>query len=56
MGILRSKLMFIMGMIEGVYIAQNYDVPDIKKLIGANRPAGKTKTDDTSSSIQNVKQ
>lgn len=32
MGIIRSSFSFIMGTVCGVYIAQNYDVPNIKKL------------------------
>ncbi|XP_065871313.1 uncharacterized protein [Euphorbia lathyris] len=32
MGIIRSCFSFILGTVSGVYIAQNYDVPNIKKL------------------------
>uniref|UniRef100_A0A6N2KQS4 Uncharacterized protein n=3 Tax=Salix TaxID=40685 RepID=A0A6N2KQS4_SALVM len=32
MGIIRSSFSFIVGTVCGVYIAQNYDVPNIKKL------------------------
>ncbi|KAL5569934.1 hypothetical protein UlMin_026509 [Ulmus minor] len=32
MGIIRSGFSFIVGTFTGVYIAQNYDVPNIKKL------------------------
>ncbi|OAY48145.1 uncharacterized protein LOC110616999 [Manihot esculenta] len=32
MGIIRSCFSFIVGTVTGVYIAQNYDVPNIKKL------------------------
>ncbi|EEF51552.1 uncharacterized protein LOC8266071 [Ricinus communis] len=32
MGIIRSCFSFISGTVCGVYIAQNYDVPNIKKL------------------------
>ncbi|EXC08939.1 hypothetical protein L484_003392 [Morus notabilis] len=32
MGIIRSGFSFILGTVCGVYIAQNYDVPNIKKL------------------------
>lgn len=32
MGILRSCFSFTMGTVFGVYIAQNYNVPNLKKL------------------------
>ncbi|KAM5557083.1 hypothetical protein ABKV19_024462 [Rosa sericea] len=32
MGIIKSSFSFIMGTVTGVYIAQNYAVPNIKKL------------------------
>ncbi|KAF8379244.1 hypothetical protein HHK36_028676 [Tetracentron sinense] len=32
MGIIRSSFSFMMGTLCGVYIAQNYNVPNIKKL------------------------
>ncbi|GMN40958.1 hypothetical protein TIFTF001_010179 [Ficus carica] len=32
MGIIRSGFSFLLGTVTGVYIAQNYDVPNIKKL------------------------
>ncbi|KAI5601752.1 hypothetical protein POPTR_001G124100v4 [Populus trichocarpa] len=32
MGIIKSGFSFIVGTVCGVYIAQNYDVPNIKKL------------------------
>ncbi|KAM6582113.1 hypothetical protein CsatB_009115 [Cannabis sativa] len=32
MGIIRSSFSFIMGTCCGVYIAQNYNVPNIKKV------------------------
>ncbi|XP_022887657.1 uncharacterized protein LOC111403136 [Olea europaea var. sylvestris] len=32
MGILMNKFSFIAGTVFGVYIAQNYNVPNIKKL------------------------
>ncbi|KAJ9164056.1 hypothetical protein P3X46_023673 [Hevea brasiliensis] len=32
MGIIRSCFSLIVGTVCGVYIAQNYDVPNIKKL------------------------
>ncbi|KAG1337955.1 hypothetical protein COCNU_04G002610 [Cocos nucifera] len=33
MGIIRSSFSFLLGTGCGVYIAQNYNVPDIKKLV-----------------------
>ncbi|KAL4197663.1 hypothetical protein AMTRI_Chr04g252240 [Amborella trichopoda] len=33
MGIIRSSFSFLMGTVCGVYIAQNYNVPNIKKLM-----------------------
>ncbi|TQD98519.1 uncharacterized protein LOC126627935 [Malus sylvestris] len=32
MGIIKSSFSFLMGTVAGIYIAQNYDVPNIKKL------------------------
>ncbi|XP_050227519.1 uncharacterized protein LOC126677107 [Mercurialis annua] len=32
MGILRSGFSFIAGTVFGIFVAQNYDVPNIKKL------------------------
>ncbi|XP_050224325.1 uncharacterized protein LOC126674018 [Mercurialis annua] len=32
MGIIKSSFSFIAGTVCGIYIAQNYDVPNIKKL------------------------
>ncbi|XP_023634783.1 uncharacterized protein LOC17878522 [Capsella rubella] len=32
MGIIRSSFSFISGTVCGIYIAQNYNVPNIKKL------------------------
>ncbi|KAK9277724.1 hypothetical protein L1049_007271 [Liquidambar formosana] len=32
MGIIRSSFSFMMGTVFGVYVAQNYNVPNIKKL------------------------
>ncbi|KAJ0099567.1 hypothetical protein Patl1_19879 [Pistacia atlantica] len=32
MGIIRSSFSFIVGTVSGIYIAQNYKVPNIKKL------------------------
>lgn len=32
MGIIRSSFSFVVGTLCGTYIAQNYDVPNIKKL------------------------
>ncbi|KAL0727745.1 hypothetical protein Bca4012_023838 [Brassica carinata] len=32
MGIMKSCFVFTMGTAYGVYVAQNYNVPDIKKL------------------------
>lgn len=34
MGIIRSSLSFTLGTMFGVYIAQNYNVPNIQALIG----------------------
>ncbi|WOH08997.1 hypothetical protein DCAR_0728448 [Daucus carota subsp. sativus] len=36
MGIITRSFTFMMGTACGVYIAQNYDVPDIKKLFVTN--------------------
>ncbi|KAJ8752841.1 hypothetical protein K2173_008576 [Erythroxylum novogranatense] len=33
MGIIRSGFTFMVGTVCGVYIAQNYAVPNIKKLV-----------------------
>lgn len=33
MGIIRSTFSLMTGTVFGVYLAQNYDVPNIKKLI-----------------------
>ncbi|KAF8020444.1 hypothetical protein BT93_G0992 [Corymbia citriodora subsp. variegata] len=32
MGIIRSSFSFLLGTVTGVYVAQNYDVPNIKNL------------------------
>ncbi|KAB2038182.1 hypothetical protein ES319_D03G128300v1 [Gossypium barbadense] len=32
MGIIKSSFSFILGTVCGVYVAQNYNVPNIKKL------------------------
>ncbi|RXI08590.1 hypothetical protein DVH24_022734 [Malus domestica] len=32
MGIIKSSFSFLVGTVAGIYIAQNYDVPNIKKL------------------------
>ncbi|XP_068651393.1 uncharacterized protein [Aristolochia californica] len=32
MGIIRSSFSFLLGTVCGVYVAQNYNVPNIKKL------------------------
>lgn len=32
MGIIRSSFSFILGTVCGIYVAQNYNVPNIKKL------------------------
>ncbi|KFK29031.1 hypothetical protein AALP_AA7G079800 [Arabis alpina] len=32
MGIIRSSFPFLMGTLSGIFIAQNYNVPNIKKL------------------------
>ncbi|KAL6322575.1 hypothetical protein AAG906_009886 [Vitis piasezkii] len=32
MGIIRSSFMFMVGTVCGVYIAQNYNVPNVRKL------------------------
>ena len=32
MGIIKSSFSFIVGTVSGIYIAQNYDVPNIRKL------------------------
>ncbi|XP_059637550.1 uncharacterized protein LOC132279551 [Cornus florida] len=32
MGIIRSNFLFMMGTVCGVYVAQNYNVPNIKML------------------------
>ncbi|KAL7158502.1 hypothetical protein ABFS83_02G147500 [Erythranthe nasuta] len=39
---IRSKLMFMLGIIGGAYVAQNYDVPNIKNLIKTAMLKGKT--------------
>ncbi|XWS51600.1 hypothetical protein CRYUN_Cryun12cG0190800 [Craigia yunnanensis] len=33
MGIIKSSFSFIVGTVCGIYIAQNYSVPNIKKLV-----------------------
>nr|GLL28095.1 uncharacterized protein C7orf73 [Ipomoea trifida]GMC71142.1 short transmembrane mitochondrial protein 1 [Ipomoea batatas]GMC94376.1 short transmembrane mitochondrial protein 1 [Ipomoea batatas]GMD11521.1 short transmembrane mitochondrial protein 1 [Ipomoea batatas] len=33
MGIIKSSFSFIVGTVSGIYIAQNYNVPNIKKVI-----------------------
>ncbi|KAH7285608.1 hypothetical protein KP509_33G036600 [Ceratopteris richardii] len=32
MGFIRSTLSFMLGTVVGVYVAQNYDVPNVRKL------------------------
>ncbi|KAF9668779.1 hypothetical protein SADUNF_Sadunf14G0038900 [Salix dunnii] len=32
MGLIRSSFSFMFGTLSGIYIAQNYNVPNIKKL------------------------
>lgn len=32
MGIIRSSFSFIMGTVCGIYVAQNYNVPNIKQV------------------------
>ncbi|KVH90152.1 uncharacterized protein LOC112522189 [Cynara cardunculus var. scolymus] len=32
MGIIRSSLTFMLGTAFGIYVAQNYDVPNVHKL------------------------
>ncbi|XP_058085464.1 uncharacterized protein LOC131232940 [Magnolia sinica] len=32
MGIIRSSFTFMLGTVCGIYVAQNYNVPNIKKL------------------------
>ncbi|XP_056174335.1 uncharacterized protein LOC115687156 isoform X2 [Syzygium oleosum] len=32
MGIIRSSFSFLLGAVTGVYVAQNYNVPNIKNL------------------------
>ncbi|GMN32746.1 hypothetical protein TIFTF001_003818 [Ficus carica] len=32
MGIIRSSIQFLVGTAVGVYVAQNYNVPNVKKL------------------------
>ncbi|KAM7525586.1 hypothetical protein LguiA_015488 [Lonicera macranthoides] len=32
MGLIRSSLHFMLGTVFGVYVAQNYNVPNIQKL------------------------
>ncbi|XP_034709014.1 uncharacterized protein LOC117932084 [Vitis riparia] len=32
MGIIRSSFMFMVGTVCGVYVAQNYNVPNVRKL------------------------
>ncbi|GMY30041.1 hypothetical protein FCV25MIE_25283 [Fagus crenata] len=34
MGIIRSSFSFLVGTVFGIYVAQNYAVPNIKKLTG----------------------
>ncbi|XP_077234373.1 uncharacterized protein LOC143876551 [Tasmannia lanceolata] len=33
MGIIRSSFHFLVGTMCGIYVAQNYNVPNIKKLV-----------------------
>ncbi|PKA60680.1 hypothetical protein AXF42_Ash006314 [Apostasia shenzhenica] len=33
MGLIRSCFTFLLGTSCGIYIAQNYDVPDMRKLV-----------------------
>lgn len=33
MGIIRNNFLFIAGTVCGVYIAQNYNVPNMKKIV-----------------------
>ncbi|CAN1180490.1 hypothetical protein LINPERPRIM_LOCUS12754 [Linum perenne] len=35
MGIIRSYFSFIVGTVSGIYIAQNYDVPNIRKVVNS---------------------
>ncbi|XP_022866197.1 uncharacterized protein LOC111386000 [Olea europaea var. sylvestris] len=41
MGIIRSCFSFMMGSAVGVYVAQNYDVPNIRKLFNTGLLIGK---------------
>lgn len=41
MGIIRSCFSFIAGTVTGVYLAQNYKVPNIKKLADTALTIGK---------------
>ncbi|KAI3444719.1 hypothetical protein Pfo_001384 [Paulownia fortunei] len=41
MGLIRSSLTLMLGMIGGAYIAQNYDVPNIRNLVGTSFLKGK---------------
>ncbi|XP_018850627.2 uncharacterized protein LOC121236729 [Juglans microcarpa x Juglans regia] len=34
MGLIKSTFSFMMGTVVGIYVAQNYAVPNIKKLAG----------------------
>ncbi|XP_040986707.1 uncharacterized protein LOC121234712 [Juglans microcarpa x Juglans regia] len=34
MGLIKSTFSFLMGTVFGVYVAQNYAVPNIRKLAG----------------------
>ncbi|XP_077233146.1 uncharacterized protein LOC143875469 [Tasmannia lanceolata] len=33
MGIIRSSFKFVVGTVCGIYIAQNYNVPNIKRVV-----------------------
>ncbi|XP_058220815.1 uncharacterized protein LOC131331027 [Rhododendron vialii] len=33
MGIIRRSFVFMLGTITGIYVSQNYNVPNIKKLM-----------------------
>ncbi|CAN0891558.1 hypothetical protein LINGRAHAP2_LOCUS17063 [Linum grandiflorum] len=35
MGIIRTYFSFIVGTVSGIYIAQNYDVPNIRKVVNS---------------------
>ncbi|GMQ04931.1 hypothetical protein CsSME_00050161 [Camellia sinensis var. sinensis] len=35
MGLIRSSFQFVVGTVFGVYVAQNYSVPNIHKLVNS---------------------